>query len=396
MASSRSTASTDIDLFSPELAQDPYDTYRSLRGLGRAVWLEQHDVWLLTHYDDVRATALDWGGFTSSQGVGLLEPYNRPLIGGILASDPPRHDVLRAVLADKLAPRALAALRSELDAKVGALVAAAVQMETFDAVSDLCQQIPVSVVADLIGLPAEGRDVLLPGADAVFTTFGPESPLLQERRAAFDAYFSWMSTFTDASRLRAGSWGAHVFDAVAQGRISAPDAVNLIRAFLVAGMDTTANALGWLIHELARRTDVWTGWQVDPGIGPALFEEVLRTQSPVQGFFRVATADTQIGTAVVHAGDKVLLHFGIANRDGRKYPRPDEFLPHRNPLDHLAFGYGVHACAGQGLARMEAGSLMRALRDQIGSIVVVEEPRLHPNPVVRGLASLRVVVTPVR
>ena len=385
---------TVIDPFSAELARDPYGTYRDLRELGRAVWVSSHNIWLLTRYDDVRAAALDWESYSSAQGVGLLEDFSRPLVGGILASDPPRHDVLRAVLADKLAPRALGALRADIRTSVDAMVASAVDKGTFDAVSELCQRIPVTIVADLIGLPDDGREVLLPGADAVFTTFGPETPLLRERMSAFHDYFAWMSGFTDASSLRPGSWGAHVFRAVEQGRISGSDAVNLIRAFLVAGMDTTANALGWLIQVLATRADVWAAWAAAPQLGSSLFEETLRTQSPVQGFFRVATTDIRYGTAVVRTGEKVLLHFGIANRDERKYPLPDIFQIDRNPLDHLAFGYGVHACAGQGLARMEADALVAAMHRHVRSITALEEAVLHVNPVVRGLASLRVAVEP--
>jgi cytochrome P450 len=384
--------STDVDLFDHEFLQAPYAAYRELREQGRAVHVPAQGFWLIPRYDDVRAAAADWETFTSSQGVALLDDFNQPMLGTILASDPPRHTDLRGVLSEQLAPRALGAVREHIGAEVARVVSECAEAGSFDGVSQLGQRIPLEVVSHLIGLPEEGRDTLLPGADAVFTTFGPFSPTVESRMGDFMAYMGFMTSFTDASRLRPGSWGADIFAAVEAGRITGQDAVSLMMAYLVAGMDTTSNSLTALLHLFATRPDVWHAVQEDPSRASAVYEECLRLESPVQGFFRVVTKDVDLGDAVVPAGDRVLLHFGMANRDDAHYADADEFQIDRNPIDHMAFGYGTHSCAGQGLARLEAKALAAALVDQVASIELAGDPELHENPVVRGFGHLPLTV----
>lgn len=386
------TPQTTVDLFGPDLAADPYATYRELRDLGRAVFVPAHDFWLVSRYDDVRAAANDWETWTSSKGVALLDQFNEPMLGTILATDPPGHDVLRGVLAEQLAPRSLGRLREAIVTQVEAIVSAALEATTFDAVTTLTSQIPVQVVADLIGLPKEGREVLLPGADAVFNTFGPFTPTVEARFANFMAYQGFMSSFNSAASLTPGSWGADVFAAADAGRIGHDDAGRLLMAYLVAGMDTTANGLTAMLELFATQPTVWEHLKANPDSAGAIFEETLRMESPVQGFFRIATRDVAFDDVIVPAGGRVLLHFGSANRDNRKYADPDTFVLERNPLDHLAFGYGVHACAGQGLARMEARALVDALLDRVDRFELVGAAVRHENSVVRGLESLPVRV----
>ena len=166
---------SDVDVFSDEVVADPYPTYRALRDAGPAVRLTAYPIWVIARYADIRAALVDWESFTSAQGVALTDEMNAPMRGGVLASDPPEHDVLRSVLSEKLAPRALATLRADIAERADRLVADAVAMGSFDAVTDLCERLPVDVVADLIGLAPEGRERLLPGADATFASLGPST-----------------------------------------------------------------------------------------------------------------------------------------------------------------------------------------------------------------------------
>jgi cytochrome P450 len=380
---------TSVDLFGPELAADPYEVYRELRDLGRAVFVPEHNFWLISRYDDVRSASVDWKTWTAAKGVALLDQFNEPMLGTILATDPPGHDVLRSVLAEQLAPRSLTKLRDAITEQVDGLVESALAEESFDVVPALTSQIPVQVVADLIGLPKEGREVLLPGADAVFNTFGPFTPTVEERFGQFMAYQQYMGSFDSADSLSPGSWGADIYAAAGAGRIGHDDAGRLLMAYLVAGMDTTSNGLTSMIELFATRPEVWDRIKADPETAGPIFEETLRTESPVQGFFRVATQEVTFDDVVIPAGGRVLLHFGSANRDGRKYPEPDTFQIERNPVDHLAFGYGVHACAGQGLARLEARALVAGLLARgVDSFELTGPSVRHVNAVVRGLESL--------
>jgi cytochrome P450 len=385
---------SDVDLFSRDLLDDPYPVLRELRDRGGAVYMRQHDFYALTRYDDVRRADRDWETFTSARGVGLAPEINAGQIGGVLASDGPEHDALRAVLREQVSPRAINKLRGDIERQAAELVEAVVKLGTFDAMSQLAQRLPIQVVADLIGVPEEGRERLIPGADAAFASFGPLTPDLEARLPYLVAFLEWVAEVGTREHLRPGSWGAAVYDAVDEGRLPAEKALPLMRAFLVAGMDTTVNGIASMLRIFAERADVWDEIRQDPTLGSAAFEETLRLEAPVQGFFRETTCDVEIDGTTVPAGSRVLLHFGSANRDERHFVDPDRFDLHRGSLDHLAFGNGTHSCAGQGLARLEARAMVKALTERVATFEIAGPPVRHYNPVVRGLEKLPVSITP--
>ena len=386
-------AESDLDLFAPELVADPFAALDELRERSAAVFLTQHDFSVLTRYDDVRAAAADWETFTSAQGVGLTEAFNKNLEGSVLASDPPEHDQLRAVLSDKLAPRGLAKVRAQIRTYAEQLVDELVQRGSFDAVVDVARVYPINVVGDLVGLPVEGRDKLQPGADATFAGFGPFGPYVLQRLPVLQSYHEFMAEMTDRSKLTPGGWGEVVMDAVDDGRLTQLGAIRTISAYMTAGMDTTVSALGALLRLFAERPDLWAQLRQEPVLAGPAFEEILRLETPVQGFFRVATKDATVGDAEVPAGGRLLLHWAAANRDPQHYPNPEEFQLRRNPLDHMAFGYGLHGCAGQGLARMEAVTLLTVLADRVEHLELAGRVVRGSNPVVRSLDSVPVTVT---
>lgn len=388
-------ADADLDLFSPDLVAEPFAALDDLRGRSAAVYMAKHDFWVMTRYADVRAAAADWKTFTSAQGVALLDEFNGNLVGSVLASDPPEHDQLRAVLSDKLAPRGLSKVRSDVKAYADRLVEEVVSRGRFDAVDDVSRVFPINVVADLVGLPQEGRDKLHPGADATFAGFGPFTQYLQEHLPAVRGYHEWMAQMTDRSKLIPGGWGEVVMDAVDDGRLTPLGAIKTMSAYMTAGMDTTVNAISSLLRLFADSPEVWDTLKAEPSLAGPVFEEILRLETPVQGFFRVTTKEVTVGDATIPAGRRVLLHWGAANRDPEHYPDPARFDIRRNPLDHVAFGYGLHACAGQGLARLEAATLLEAFIERVDRFELTGPVVRGGNPVVRSLDSVPLAVTPV-
>jgi len=385
-------AESDEDLFSPENTPDPYAVLDQLRELSPAVQMTRHDFWLLTRYDDVRHAATDWQTFTSSQGVALTPQFNERLAGGVLATDPPEHDELRAVLSEKLAPRALTAVRAQIRDYVERLVDELVERRHFDGVTDLAAVYPVNVVADLVGLPQEGRELLHPGADACFAAFGPWEHYVQEHLHLIESYAGLMAAMADRSRLTPGGWGEAIMDAVDEGRLTETGAGKTISAYMTAGMDTTVNAVAALLQLFAERPEVWDTLKSEPSLARPMFEEILRLESPVQGFWRVTTKDTEVDRVPIRAGRRVMLHWGAANRDPRHYPNPATFDIRRNPLDHLAFGYGIHGCGGQGLARLEVALLLEVLLARVDRFELTADVRRRANPIVRSLQSVPLAV----
>jgi cytochrome P450 len=162
-------------------------------------------------------------------------------------------------------------------------------------------------------------------------------------------------------------------------------------AYLFAGMDTTVNAVSNAIWLLAQHPEQWKSVRLDQRLLAAAFEEGLRLESPVQVFGRRLKQPYVAEGVTLKAGERVLLLYGSANRDERKFARPDEFDVNRGLAPHLAFGTGIHLCAGQGLARLEAQAILSSLAKRVERIEITAQRR-HLNNSVRGLGELHVRV----
>jgi cytochrome P450 len=185
-------------------------------------------------------------------------------------------------------------------------------------------------------------------------------------------------------------------DAVDDGRITHLGAVNTFTAYMTAGTDTTVHAISALLRLFAEQPEVWKALRSEPSLAAAVFEEVLRLETPIQGFFRITTRDVSVGGATIPEGARVMLHWGAANRDPDHYPDPAVFDILRNPRDHMAFGYGTHSCVGQGLARMEVMALLLAFIPRVERFELTGDVVRNGNPVVRGLDSVPIAVTPAK
>ena len=378
---------SDIDIFSEQTMREPGPVWSAIRESGSVVFLSARDTWIITRYDEVRDVLTDWKTFTSAKGTVFSDEMSAMLGETPLTSDPPIHDTLRGVLSEKLAPRALRKLREHIMSRADELVAEAVEAGSLEAMDGLCKQLPVDIVADLIGLPEEGRDKLLPGAEAFFTTFGPYDDRLQAQMPTIMEFAGYMEQVTSRDVLRPDSWGTAILDAVDDGRIRQEHAVPLMSAYLIAGMDTTVHSLGFYLTNLAGNPAAWRALQADPTLISSGFEESLRLGTPVQLSYRVTNRDVELGGHVIPEGRRIIIGNGAANRDPRHYDDPDTFDIQRNPVDHLALGYATHACAGQGLARLEANALITALLARAGSIE--HDGPMEPQSHVRGFAGVR-------
>ncbi|MDA0159067.1 cytochrome P450 [Solirubrobacter ginsenosidimutans] len=385
-----SIAGVDIDLFSTAVLEEPWAAYAALRERGPAVYLDRYGVWAIPRYDEVFAMLRDHQTFSSAP-VPALEPERPDMEAArhsILGSDPPRHTTLRAVLSEQLSPRALRTLRADIETQADAVVAGLVERGTYDAVQDLARRFPVEVVARLVGLPEDAREPLLALADAAFNTFGPANELTQASWSRLPEIGGYIAQVMTRETIAPGSWGAAVYAAADRGDISEPDAIQMMNAFIVAGMDTTVNSIGSAIWLLAERPDTWAALREDPSLVRSAYEEALRYESPVSFFCRGVTRPTEVGGVQLDAGDRVMLLFGAANRDERHYADADRFDVRRNPLDHVAFGGGIHGCAGQGLARIEGPAVLGALVRHVEFLELAGEPSRHLNNAVRGLERL--------
>jgi cytochrome P450 len=382
----------DVDLWSDEILLDPYPTYARLRA-GGAVWFDPlHDAYVLPRYDEVRAVLQDWETFTSARGVGLNDRANAMAGRGILTTDPPLHDTRRRILNAQLVPREVARHHEFLVATANRLVDELVDRGEFDAVAELAHPYSVGVVADLCGLPQEGREHLIERASAAFNTFGPDNDLCRSSWDGFLELFDYATNVATPERLAPGRWGTEIYDAGERGDIEPEACPGLMLAYVWAGMDTTVNAIGAAVSLFADHPDQWALLRRDRELLVSATNEILRVQPPVQRFTRAATQEVEVGGAVLPDGARIAVLFGSANRDERRFPDPDRFDITRNPTDHLSFGRGVHRCVGANLAQEEIKAVLDRLADRVERFDV-RDRRWRRNNALHGLERLEVVVS---
>lgn len=382
----------DVDLYSDEVLHDPYPHYRALRELGAVVWLPRNGLHVVARFDDVRAALRNPSVFSSAQGVAANDHVNEISRGTTLASDAPLHDRLRAIIAAPLLPRALEEIAPQIRAEAGLLIDDLVARGAFDAVTDLAQHLPMTIVSKLVGLEDYGRGSMLRWAAATFNVLGGMNDRACAALKDVHDMRAYLGGEEVRTRLRPGSWGDRIFAAADRGEVEAERCPVLMRDYLGPSLDTTIFATANLILLFGRHPEQWDLVRCDPALIPNAINEALRLESPVRGFTRHLAADAPIGGLTVPRDSRVLLLYASANRDERKWRDPEQFDVKRRANDHLGFGNGTHMCAGLHLARLEMTALLEVLVERIAGFRI-GEPVLALNNVLRGLASLPVQVT---
>ncbi len=381
----------DVDLYSDEVLHDPYPHYRALRELGPVVWLPRNGLHVVARFDDVRAALRNPSVFSSAQGVAANDHVNEISRGTTLASDAPLHDRLRAIIAAPLLPRALEEIAPQIRAEAGLLIDDLVARGAFDAVTDLAQHLPMTIVSKLVGLEDYGRGSMLRWAAATFNVLGGMNHRACAALKDVHDMRAYLGGEEIRTRLRPGSWGDRIFAAADRGEVEAERCPVLMRDYLGPSLDTTIFATANLILLFGRHPAQWDIVRNDPALIPNAINEALRLESPVRGFTRHLAADATIGDLAVPRGSRLLLLYASANRDERKWRDPEQFDVKRRANDHLGFGNGTHMCAGLHLARLEMTALLEVLVERVAGFRI-GEPVLAMNNVLRGLASLPVQV----
>jgi 4-methoxybenzoate monooxygenase (O-demethylating) len=387
-----------VDPFSHAFLRDPYPHHQALREAGPVVWLEQYGIWAMARHEQVRDALTDWQTYCSSAGVGLSDfrkepPWRPPSI--ILEADPPLHTRTRAVLTRILSPAAIKILRDTFEREAESLIAQLVEQGEFDGVADLAEAYPLKVFPDAVGISEEGRENLLPYGTMVFNSFGPRNDLFNKAMANAGPVRDWIMSKCSRAALAQGGLGLQIFSAVDAGELTEDEAGMLVRSFLSAGIDTTVYGLGNALYCMARHPEQWRTLREKPNLIRGAFEEVLRFEAPVQTFFRTTTRPVDVAGVQLGEGEKVLLFLAAANRDPRRWDRPDTFDVTRRAAGHMTFGTGIHGCVGQAVARLETEAILTALASRVASFELTGEPEWRLNNTLRGFDTLPLRVVPV-
>jgi cytochrome P450 len=376
------------DLYSTQAILDPHPHYARLRRLGPVVWLTRQGVYALPRYPECKAVLRDDTTFISGEGVGLNRMFNRLSRGTTLNSDGVEHDQRRKLVAHRLLPRALRTMSDVVTRQAEKLVDAAVRRQHVDGVKDLATALPLSVVPDLVGWPADRRQYLLRWGGATFDVLGP---LNRYALKSVPASLQMLRFSKDVVRHRSvihGSMGHDILVAADAGKLRHSECSSLMIDYLVPSLDTTISGIANALALFAMHPDQWELLRAEPSLLPNAINEALRYESPLRAFTRKVRRPTEIADIDIPAGSRVLVLYASANRDEQEWTYPDVFDIRRNATRHLGFGHGTHACAGQGLARLEMQAMLTALMQQVSRIELAGEPTWALNNIIRCYARL--------
>ena len=371
------------DIYARSAILDPYPHYRALRELGPVVWLARQRLYALPRYTECKATLRDDGLFLSGHGVAANPLTNRLSRGTTLNSDGADHDRRRKLVAHRLMPRALRALGEDVDAQARAIVEEAVTRQTVDAVADLATALPLAVVPDLVGWPRDQRDYLLDWAAATFDILGP--PNLQALRAVPRSLqmLRFARRVVRERNVLPGSMAHELLTAVDEGLLTVDEVPPLLIDYIAPSLDTTISAISSALYLFATHPEQWQLLKDDPSLIPNAINEVVRYESPLRAFTRRTARASVMSDVHLPAGARVLVLYASANRDEREWDEPDIFDIRNDAGRHVGFGSGTHACAGQGLARLETTAMLKALIARVERIEVAAEPTWGINNIIR-------------
>jgi cytochrome P450 len=348
---------TDFDVLSPAYVDDPFSIWDDLRQSCPVAHTDRRgSTWLPTTYKDVVDLAHDIEHF-SSLDITVIpftgeEPEEPVLPYGVppISADPPLHTFTRRLLLPWFSHRKVESYEAMTRELCAGLVESFLAEGRADAAADYAQQIPVRVIAAILGVPAELSDTFTGWVRAVLE-FADDEDIRREGTIALIEYF-----VAEVERRKEHP-GDDLLSALLQTEVDGePLEVSIVLGVaaltLIAGVDTTWSAIGSSLWHLATHPEDAKVLATDPEAMPLAIEELLRAYSPVT-MARVVTSDVEFQGCPMHAGDKVLMNFPAANRDPAAFERPDEVVLDRTHNRHVAFGSGIHRCAGSNLARME-------------------------------------------
>lgn len=353
------------------------DPYRFLAALREAepVHRNPDGTYVLTRYDDCVAAYRDPTAWSSDKKAdfapkfGADSPLYEHHTTSVVFIDPPDHTRIRALFQHAFTRKALAALTPRIEALVDAYLDAFEDAGAMEVVEDFSFKLPIEVVCDMLGVPAEDRELIRGWALAILTALEPklsQQQLDDGNRSVteFKAYLRDLLAHRRAhpDTAQPGEVLTVLADAEADGqRLTEIELLHQCIFMLNAGHETSTNMLSHGVHEMLRNPDQIARLLDDPGLIDSCVEEVLRHQAPIQINNRRSTRAVMLGETELPAGTTVHMIVAAANRDPAQFPDPDRFDIGRRPNRHLSFGLGVHICAGNALARIEGAIAFQRL-----------------------------------
>jgi cytochrome P450 len=371
------------DRFSQQFLADPYPAYAALREADPVHFDESRQAWILTRYHDIEAVLRDDVNFSAEQGIAT----------SMLVTDPPEHARLRMLVSKAFNARTVQRLAHRVQQLVDGLLDTAAPRGKMDAIGDFAYPLPITIIAELLGVEPEQRDFFRDASTKIAVAMGPVTDT-SVAAGAIEGRNQLLAYFDRLIKQRREDPRQDLLSALIQAEdrgdfLSHGELLAMLLLLLVGGHETTVNLIGNGLLALLRHPDQLELLRREVGIEKRAVEELLRYDAPVQYSGRVVRRTIEFAGRRMRPGQDVRLLFAAANRDPSAFDDPDTLDLRREPRPHLAFGAGIHFCLGAQLARLEGQIALSTVVRRFPELrLATTQLRWRPAPVLRGLESL--------
>ncbi|BBX96358.1 cytochrome P450 [Mycobacterium lacus] len=388
------------DPYDINITANPYPTFARLRDEAPIYYNERYDFWALSRFADVERALADWQTFSSGRGD-ILElvqsDFDMPP-GVMMFQDPPMHTMLRGVMSRVFTPRRMAAIEERIRRYCIGCLDPLVGSDGFDIIAELASMMPMRVIGMLLGIPEDDQVSVRDANDANLRT-KPGTPMkvVNPDKIAdgsiYAEYIDWRAENPSDDLMTALLNVEFEDEHGVTRKLTRNEVLHYTQVVAGAGNETTGRLIGWLAKVLAEHPDQRREVAADRSLLTRAVDETLRFEPTGPHVARYVLRDVDCYGTTVPAGSAVLLLFGAANRDPRRYQNPDTFNIHRDNISHITFGKGVHYCLGANLARLEGRVALDELLNRWPEWGIdYDSLRLAPTSTVRGWERLRVTL----
>ncbi|MEO3802455.1 cytochrome P450 [Nonomuraea sp. B1E8] len=394
-----------FDPWNPDFVAHPYGVYEELRREAPISYFEPTNQWLISRHADVNALLRDRRLGRSYLHVATHEEFGRPpepefqepfwrvIRAGMLDVEPPVHTRLRRLVSKAFTPRMVESLRPRVRAIARELVDTYVAKGGGDLIAEVAEPLPVTVIAEMLGIPGQDRHLLRPWSADICGMYelNPAPDAQHTAVRAAEEFAGYLRALAAERRPRPGEDLISALTQIAE--LTEDELVGTCVLLLNAGHEATVNVTGNGWWSLFRNPAELVRLREDRSLLPTAVEELMRWDTPLQMFERWVLEDIEVHDVEIPRGAEVALLFGSANRDQTVFDDPDRLDVSRADNPHISFGAGIHFCLGAPLARIELVESFGALLDRAATLELRREPEWKPGYVIRGLRSLELTAT---
>jgi cholest-4-en-3-one 26-monooxygenase len=399
---------SEVDIADPDVyvARRQYEMFALLRREAPVFWhpdKEGPGFWALTRYEEVSTVSKNPQLFSAAERtVFMFEPSAEDLANlqlMMVNKDPPNHTKLRRLVSQGFTPRRIAMLEDRVREMTRQILDNVAGRGECDFVTDIAADLPLQVIAELVGVPLEDRHMVFEWSNKLIGFDDPEYTGDREEQAsaATEVYMYANQLAEERKESPRDDLTSVLMNGEVDGeRLTEMEFDLFFLLLIVAGNETTRNAISGGMLALLEHPAQRARLTANPALAATATEEILRWVSPVICFRRTCVADTLLGGQTIRAGDKVVMFYPSANRDERVFPAADQFDVSRTPNEHLAFGIGTHFCLGASLARREIRVMFEELLRRLPDIELAGPVERLRSSFINGIKRMPVRFTPER